>query len=259
MPSWSKVTSSKTFTKDIAKVYTRSPMNFGSDTILSKSPNFMHFGLPYVNTTDELRYFFIPITRSVSPTDGSNWLLSSHDISEATADRVSGTKAKNQYNFKIEFETRREKMEDQDFGRKNNCMSRPTLDSTPLGTNTTNGTTSHIDLIPARTKTPEPTPLALPTNLPGGRDVHPSLSDSSRKYNLSNDTNSSISKKKKRDKKQSIRNTRKITRMTQHQVTILIRPTIVITDANNVRGRAIRKISNKIMRTFNCKVADDSI
>ena len=39
-------------------------------------------------------------------------------------------------------------MVDQYFGRENNPMSRPTLDSTPLGKNTTNGTTSPVDLIP---------------------------------------------------------------------------------------------------------------
>ena len=43
-------------------------------------------------------------------------------------------------------------------------MSQPTLDSTPLGTNTTNGTTSPIDSIPVK-KTPEPTPLTRPTEL----------------------------------------------------------------------------------------------
>ena len=45
-------------------------------------------------------------------------------------------------------------------------MSRLPLDSTPLGTNTTNGTTSHINSIPVGTKTPEPTPLTQPTEFP---------------------------------------------------------------------------------------------
>ena len=48
-------------------------------------------------------------------------------------------------------------MVDQDFGRQNDPMSRLTLDSTPLGKNTNNGTTSPIDSIPLGTKTPEPT------------------------------------------------------------------------------------------------------
>ena len=126
---------SKTFTNKRADVYARSQMNFGSDTVLSKSPNFMDFGLLSVNITDELRSVFIPTTRSGRPMDVPNWILPGHDISEATAYIVSGTKARNNYNFKSEFETRRDKMVDQDLGHQNNPMSRPTLESTPLGMN----------------------------------------------------------------------------------------------------------------------------
>ena len=53
-------------------------------------------------------------------------------------------------------------------------MNRPTLDSTPLGTNMNNGTpigmktknrtTSPIESILVRTKMPEPTPLTIPTD-----------------------------------------------------------------------------------------------
>ena len=39
-------------------------------------------------------------------------------------------------------------MVDQYFGRQNDSMSRPHLESTPLGPNTNNRTTSPIDLIP---------------------------------------------------------------------------------------------------------------
>ena len=101
-------------------------------------------------------------------------------------------------------------MVDQYFGRQNDPMSRPRLDSTTLGTNTTNRTTSPIDLIPAKTKMPEPMPLIQLTNLPeqngklhipGYQDPDPVLSESSsKKPNLWNDRNYSKSKKKKRDK-----------------------------------------------------------
>ena len=116
-------------------------------------------------------------------------------------------------------------------------MSQPTLESTPIGINTTNGTTSPIYSIPVRTKTPEPTPLTQPTELPGKNgkahvpddpDPDPSFSDSS-------------SKKKKRDKNKSVVNTRKMIRQTHHRSTILIRTTSVITDTNDIRGRATRK------------------
>ena len=128
---WSKVIGSKTFTNKIANVYARSHMNFRSDAVLPESPNFMDFGLFSVNKTDELGSVFIPTNRSGRPTYGSNRILPGNYISEATAHIVSGTKAKNHYNFKSEFETRRDKMVDQYFGRQNIPICQPTLDSTP--------------------------------------------------------------------------------------------------------------------------------
>ena len=79
---------------------------------------------------------------------------------------MSGTKSKNHFNLKSEFETRREKMADKDFRRQNSSMSQPLLDSTPLYTKTTNGTTSPIESIPVGTKMPEPTPMTRTTELP---------------------------------------------------------------------------------------------
>ena len=94
-PSWSMVIGSKTFTNKSADVYACIRMNSGSDTVLSKSPKFMDFGLSYVNTTDELGSVFVRTTRKGSPMDGSNWLPPGQYIIEATADRVSRRKAKN--------------------------------------------------------------------------------------------------------------------------------------------------------------------
>ena len=107
MPSWGKVIGSKVFTNEIADVYARSPMNFRSDTVLSKSPNFMNFGMSSVNTMDEIGSVFVPTTRVVSPTNVSDWILPGHDIREATVDRVINTKAKNHYNFQSDFGTRK--------------------------------------------------------------------------------------------------------------------------------------------------------
>ena len=156
-PSWSKVIGNKTITNKSADVYAHGQMNFRSDTVLYESPNFMDFELLSVNTMDELGSVFIPTTRIRKLMDGSNWILSSHDISEATEDRAIGMKAKNHYNFKSEFETRRYKMVDQYFGRQNDPISLPTLKSTPLGTNMTNRSTLPSYLIPVRIKPPKPT------------------------------------------------------------------------------------------------------
>ena len=194
-------------------------MNFGSDTVLSEGSKFMDLGLLSVNTMDEIGSLFVPTTRIRRLTDRFNWISPGHDISEATSDRASGTKAKNYYNFKSEFETGREKMADQDFGRQNYPISQPTLDLTPLGKNSTNRTTSPIDSIPVGTKTPDTMPLSQPTvfpekngkaHVPGDPNTYPSSSDaSSNKPNSSNDSNYSKSKKKKRDKKKNCRKDKK--------------------------------------------------
>ena len=120
-------------------------MNFRSDTVLSESPNFMNFGLSYVKTTDKIGSVFVPTTRVGRTTNVSNWILPGHDISKATTDRVSKTNTNNHYTFKSELR----------LGEKfkilcaqNYPMGQSTLDSTPLGTITTNRTTSPIDLIP---------------------------------------------------------------------------------------------------------------
>ena len=135
---------------------------------------------------------------------------------EATDDREGRMKAKNHYNFKSEFEIRRDKLLYQYFGCQNDPTSRPPLELIHLGTNTTNGTTSPSDSIPVGTKLPKPISPSLPTDLPGDPDPDPSLSDSSKKYNLSNDTNSSKSNKKKRNKKKSVRKKRNVTRQTHY-------------------------------------------
>ena len=67
-------------------------------------------------------------------------------------------------------------------------MTRPTLDSTPLGTNMTNETTSPIESIPVEKKMPEATLLTQPTEYPEQygeahvpEDPDPFSSDSSLK------------------------------------------------------------------------------
>ena len=79
------------------------------------------------------------------------------------------------------------------------------MDSTTIGTNTTNGTMSPIDSLPVGTKIPDPTPLTRPkelseqngkSHIPDDPDPDPSLSDSSPK-------------KKKRDKMKESRKHRK--------------------------------------------------
>ena len=66
-------------------------------------------------------------------------------------------------------------------------------------------------------------------HVPDDPDPDPSFSNSS-------------SKKKKRDKKKNVINTRKMIRQTHHRATIMICPTIVIIESNDVRGRETVKM-----------------
>ena len=163
-PTWSKVISHKLSDKFSTNVYSRCWMNHAHYTILAKSPNFNNLGLSSVHTSGELGSVFIPTTRIGRPSDGSNWLPPDHCIGEVTADIVSRKKPEQKYNFKSYFETRRGGLIDQDFGRQNNYMIQPPLDSTPLGTNTNNRKTSQSYSIPVRTKYPEAMPLTLSTD-----------------------------------------------------------------------------------------------
>ena len=101
----------------------------------------MDLRLSSVAKTDEFMSVFVSTNTIGYMTHGSDWLPHIHYIRKATVDRLSGTKAKNHYNFKSEFETRRDKVVVQDFERQNDLMSRPQWDSTPLDTNMTNVTT----------------------------------------------------------------------------------------------------------------------
>ena len=122
------------------------------DAFITESPNFMNLGLSSNHTSDEFGSIFIPTTIIRRPTYGSNWLLPGHHICEVTADRVSRTRPEQNYNTQCDFETRRRGAVNQDFGRQNISISQPPLNSTTLGTNTHNRTTSPIDSIPVGTK-----------------------------------------------------------------------------------------------------------
>ena len=161
-PTFSKIIGREISNKSRANVYPLFRKNFTCEAVLTKSPNFMDLGISSVHASDELRSFSIPATRIGRAIDGSNWLLSGYLIGEVTADIMSRTRSEQNYSSRTDFETRRE---NQDIVRKNIFMSRPPLDSTPFGANTTNGTTSPIDLIPVRTKIPDPTPQTVPKYL----------------------------------------------------------------------------------------------
>ena len=130
--NFSKVISRKLSDKSSADVYLRCRTNLTRDDVFTESPNFMNLGLSSVHTSDELGSVLFPNARIGRPVDRSNWIPPGHLIGEVTTDIVSRTRSEQNYISKNDFETRRE---NQDFGRQNYSMSRPPLDSTPLGTN----------------------------------------------------------------------------------------------------------------------------
>ena len=139
-----------------ANIFLRCRMKFTRDAAVTKRPNFMNLGISAVHTSDELSSFSIPTTRIRRLIDGYNWIFPGHLIGEVTADIMSGTRSDQNCSSKAYFETMRE---NQDFERKNISMSRPPLDSTPFGTNTTNRKMSPIKSIPVGTKMTDPMPL----------------------------------------------------------------------------------------------------
>ena len=159
-PIFSKVIRQELSNGSSTDIYLRCRVEFTSTTVGTKAPYFMHFELLAVNAADELRSFGTPTTRVGRPTKESKWSSPGYIFGEVTAAGLSRTTSEKSHSYKTYFVTRRE---NKDFGRQIISMSRPSLESTPFGTNTTNGTTSIIDLIPVRTKTPDPTPL---TRLP---------------------------------------------------------------------------------------------
>ena len=109
---------------------------------------------------------------------------------------MSATRSEQDYSYNIGFQIWRE---NQDFGRQNISMSQPPLESTPIGTNTTNRTTSKLESIPIGTKNPDPTQHTQPTessmrqgkaHVPEKLESDPSSPDSSsRESDFSDDNN----------------------------------------------------------------------
>ena len=120
------------------------------DVVQAQAQKFMDLGLPAINTLNESGVIGTTVTRIQRPTDGSHWSVPDHVFCEATAVGMSASKSDHDCNYKTNFEIWRE---NQEFERQNVSTSRPFLDSTPIGTNTTNTKTSHLESTPIGTKT----------------------------------------------------------------------------------------------------------
>ena len=122
-----------------ANLYLICQMDFFSNTVRTKGPNFVDLGIPAVNESDEVNIFGTPATIIRRPMDGFRWYAPDHIFGKASAAGMSATRSEQDNTYKTDFQIWRE---NRNFGRQYNSTSRPPLDSTPIGTNNNNGTTS---------------------------------------------------------------------------------------------------------------------
>ena len=108
----------------LAKIYSRSRVDFTSNAIATEAPDFVHLGLPTTNASDERNPFDTPATRIIRLMYGSHCYALGLVFGEFTAVVMSGTRSEQNYSQRSNFETRRE---NQEFGHKNISMSQLTL------------------------------------------------------------------------------------------------------------------------------------
>ena len=212
----------------------------------------MNLGRSPVHTSDELGSFSIPTTIIVRTTNASNWIPPKHILGEGTAAIMSRTRSEQNYSSKTDFETGSENL---DFEVQNIPISRPPLDSTPfLQTRLTENINNWLDYCCGKKSKVYATNttdrfLTLPTYLlvkwKGAPTREPGSIPIIVRLTIKNLIRRMIAIAVNQLKRNTIkriffRNTGNRTRQTHRQV-ILIRPTPVTTDANNVKRRAVEK------------------
>ena len=78
-------------------IYSRCRMDFTSNVVRTKGPNFVHLELLDVKESDELNPFGTPATRVSRPTDESHWSDPGHIFGEVTEVGMSGTRSEQNY------------------------------------------------------------------------------------------------------------------------------------------------------------------
>ena len=72
-------------------------MDFTSNAVRTKAPNFVHLGLPEVNALDELIHFGTPATRVRRLMGVPHWFAPGHAFGEVTAIGMSGKRSEQNY------------------------------------------------------------------------------------------------------------------------------------------------------------------
>ena len=123
MPIFSKLIGPKTVPGESSDVYARGRMDFESNSVVAKIPNFVDLGLSPANTTDKLKSVIGPTTIIEGLKGGSDWIDFRHDCEEVTVGRVSKAKAFRDYIKNNEFETMK------CFEWENISVTRPTSEN----------------------------------------------------------------------------------------------------------------------------------
>ena len=209
-------------------------MKFASDIVKTEVPQLLDMGFPAINTLNESGVFGTPATSFRRLTDASHWSTQDHVFGEAKSVGMSVANSDHDYSYRTDFEIWRK---NQQFDCQNILMSQPPSDSTPIGTNTTNVKTSHLDLTPIGIKTPNPKTLTRPTDLSkrnGKRTYQRNRSQTHHcqthhRVNLIRPMTANTENKRVRDaiKRKRVGNSRNRTRQT-HRLATLIFTTKVI-------------------------------
>ena len=98
-----KVIGCELFQSTSADMYLRCRMDFTSDTVGTEASNFVDFGIPAVNTSDEFNTFGTTATRVRRPTDGPHYSALNHVFGKAAAVVMSATRSEQNYIYKTDF------------------------------------------------------------------------------------------------------------------------------------------------------------
>ena len=114
-------------------LYTRCKMNLTTDPVKTKTPQFVDFGLATINALYEGSGISTPTTIIRRPIYGDHWNTLNNIFGETIVVGLSEVKSDYDYNYKTDFQNLKT---NQEFVRQNILMSRPPLDSTPIGKKT---------------------------------------------------------------------------------------------------------------------------
>ena len=153
---FSKLISHKPSDSSSDDLYSHFRMNLVSDVVQTEASQFVDLGILAINTLNESSVFGTPVARIKRTEYVSHWSVTDHVIGDSTAVRMIASKSDHDYSYKTDFEIWRE---NQEFERQNITMSLPHFESTTIGKNAKNVTTSHLDLNPIGEKMLYPTPL----------------------------------------------------------------------------------------------------